>query len=121
MPVYEWRCKSCGTISASLIYGTIPPCEVCSLSTSRMVRRYSFHTITSFQPHFNASLGRWVTSQADFNEGLKHASEAATARTGIPHNFTPAESADRDRFGITPEAVEEYESLHYNEPLETRL
>lgn len=64
-----------------------------------MKRVYSFYVERSFVPHFNMSVGKFVNSQSDFNDALKVASDEATERTGIYHNYVAQEAADAAAFG----------------------
>lgn len=54
-------------------------------------RKFSFTAPRLFVPHFNHSVGRYVTSDADFRDALKQASEQAYDNTGIEHNYVPVE------------------------------
>jgi len=50
--------------------------------------------------HFNPTVGGYVHGKRDLTEQLHIASEQATARTGIPHNFKPIDMRDTDALGV---------------------
>jgi hypothetical protein len=56
--------------------------------------------------HYNPTVGRYVTGQRDFKDGLKRASESATLRTGTEHNYQPADLNDMAAVGATEEGLE---------------
>ena len=116
MPLYEFKCRECGTISTVTTYGVIPPCQMCGSSSVK--RKYSFYVEKSFVPHFNPSVGKYVSSQRQFNDELKVLSDEQTLRTGIPHNYVPTEMGDRAGFGISDEDREEYTRARYDHPSE---
>lgn len=41
--------------------------------------------------HFNHSVGKPISDMKQFTDALKRKSDEATERTGIPHNFVPAD------------------------------
>lgn len=56
----------------------------------------------TFQPHFNYSIGEYVTSRADFNDKLRAKSDAMSERLGFTTNYQPVDPADqRSAFNIT--------------------
>lgn len=118
--MYEWKCKRCGTVSISLTYGVAPGCTICDV-TDDQHRVYTFHTKAMFVPHFNPSVGRYVTSQADFTEALKEAGAREEQRTGIATSYVAREQGDADAFGVSEEAREDYARLHFNDPVTESL
>jgi hypothetical protein len=56
--------------------------------------------------HWNPTVGRYVTNERDFNDGLKRASEDATLTTGTEHDFQPVDLRDMDACGATGEGLE---------------
>jgi len=118
MPLYEWRCPKCHAHTTTTDNSTPPTCTLCTIS---LHRRYTFYKPAPFTPHFNVSLGRHVSSRQDFLEGLKAASDSATERTGIPHNYVPIDIADRDAFGATDESMDDYHRQHHDSPTYDQL
>lgn len=82
-----------------------------------MGRVYSFAQPRMFEPHFNTTVGRYVTSQADFNNALKEAGAAQEARTGIATNYVPIEAGDREAFGIDESISEDWRRTRHDNPV----
>jgi hypothetical protein len=59
-----------------------------------------------FQPHFNDSVGKPVSSMWEFREALKQAAQEESEATGIAHDYTALDPRDRDAFGVSDEGVE---------------
>lgn len=98
--IWEWKCRTCGYVKETIAEAA-GPCPQCG---GHMGRRYSVNTPgpnSFFRPHFNWSLGRWVTSPRDFNDGLKRKGEEMSERLGIEHNYVPHEHGDR--IGVSEE------------------
>lgn len=71
-----------------------------------MRRDYSTVSFSrSFQPHFNHSVGKFVNNKREFSDELKRASESASLRTGIDHNYKPIEMNEAP--GVTNEGLDE--------------
>ena len=110
MAIYEFQCRTCGRGRESQSRDILPcPCG------GLYKRVFHCNLASTFQPHFNHSVGRYVRSQQDFNEGLKAASEEAsrpridpaTGRiTQVDHKFTPIEAGDTKALGVTDEGLE---------------
>lgn len=98
MPVYEFSC-GCGQESSthrSMSDNTTD--KTCPGCGEAMNRRFSCPGVKlSMQPHYNWSLGRYVSSARDFEDGLKAASETATLRTGVEHRFVPTDPSDHSQ------------------------
>lgn len=111
MPVYEYRCPSCGmtnrTVSPIKDYDpdAKPDCIDCRVQMARVFDPLPFQM--PMPGHFNNSLGRYVTGKRDFQDGLKVASEEATERNGIPHNFVMVDGRDHEAAGVTGEGLHE--------------
>lgn len=56
--------------------------------------------------HFAHSVGKVVRGRKHFREELQRASDAATARTGVPHRFEPVDLRDREALGVTDEGLD---------------
>lgn len=83
-----------------------------------MGRKYSFYAQTPFQPHFNHAVGKYVSSQAQFNNELKVLGDKQTTQTGIPHSYVPVEIGDRDAFGATDEGMENFHRSRHDNPFQ---
>lgn len=49
---------------------------------------------STFEPHFNYAVGRYVSSQQEFESALSRLSDANSERTGITHNYEPLHPSD---------------------------
>jgi len=54
---------------------------------------------------FSPATGTYVSGNRNLREQFKIASEQATERTGIPHNFQPVDMRDTETLGITEEGL----------------
>lgn len=99
MPLYEFRC-ACGDILSTTRPMTadtqLKYHDACGLDAQRIYSNFSF---TRFTEHFNPAVGKVVSSKQEFLDDLKKASEDATRKTGIEHNFVPMEMPS----GIDPD------------------
>lgn len=48
----------------------------------------------TFEPHFNHSVGRYVTSWGDFNEALRRSGDVQSERTGIHSQYEAIHPSD---------------------------
>lgn len=87
MPVYEYRCPTDGKVFE--YFKSEPTEEHCPTHGNVLRRKYSFAVPKLFVPHYNHSVGRYVTSESDFRSALKKASDEASATTGVEHNYVP--------------------------------
>lgn len=108
MPIYEFKCKTCGQIGQAFRTAgdTQPPdCPFCG---GLMKRKFSsFGMPAPFQDGVNPQLGTYVRSNRDHADQLKRASEQAWERTGIPCNYQPVHPADaKEVYGVTDEGLD---------------
>lgn len=59
------------------------------------------------QDHLSPTTGQYVRNERDFKDQLKAISDAATERTGIPHNYVPTDPRDMKANGVTEEGLKE--------------
>lgn len=110
MPVYDYRCALCGTLAQQRrsIHdnGPLPQCPTCR---APMTRDYSlgFGVITPMQPHFNLSVGHYVTNKRQFTDSLKAASDEASERLGHEHRFVEIDPTDTSSLGVTEDGMDE--------------
>lgn len=103
MPIYQFRCRECGSSKETVNQPSPFPCSCGSLYK----RVYSFTPMKPMEGHFNHSLGKYVSNEREYRDGLKAASEAASLSTGIDHNFVPVDYHDKKAFGVTDEGLHE--------------
>lgn len=110
MPAYEHKCKVCG----SRFLTQTRTEKSCPLGHNDLARVFSFNTTVLFEPHFNASVGKYVRNQAEFNSELSRLSDDMSERVGMTHNFVPVDQQDRQAFGVTDEGQENFDRVHYD-------
>lgn len=109
VPLYDFFCSECGATRRD-VYQTLAETTssiTCSYCSARARKVLSFPGIKVFREHYNPSVGAHITSHAQFKSELSRASDAATARTGIPHNFQPIDHTEAGRvLGVSDEGVQ---------------
>lgn len=112
MPIYDYVCRdsSCEgkghfihTIDEHDIF-EVPPCVGCGGPMKRTYKTVQFANV--MQEHVNSQFGR-VSSPKGLTDAAKRASEAASLRTGIEHNYQPADPSDPASFGVTGKGLED--------------
>lgn len=113
MPVYGLRCVDCGHTT-----DRVAPIAQGKLSTScdcgSVLRRIWTPpaVVAPFVEHWNASLGRHVSSRQAFQDGLRRGEEAAFKATGIEHKFAMIDAAEAPQ---APGGLEHREKLARDE------
>lgn len=102
MPIYEWSCQSCGSTIETLSREP-RPC-ICG---DTMRRRFSFSVKLPTPGHFNHSVGRYVSNDAEFRDALKQKSDEHSARFGTTVSYAPIDYADRKALNVTDEGLAE--------------
>lgn len=110
MRSYRYRCQSCGWETDQSQYSKLGehadfPCQSCGGLLRRIVGTFS--TASSFEPHFNYSVGCYVNNERQFRDALKHRSEDAFLQTGQESNLIPVDPADVPSMGVTDEGMDE--------------
>lgn len=102
--MYEYRCLGCGqTILHDFALDRVSGTPCCGRVGQR-IWSVSFHR--PMPPHFNHSVGRYVSNETKFSDALKEKAEEATAKTGIPHDYKPVDIRDRETLGVTEEGLD---------------
>lgn len=125
MPTYEYRCDDCGaerSVTMTIakydeIRVDILDCRECSYYMHRV-----YHPLPHTMPvegHYNLSTGSYVSSDRDLREQLKAASDVATARTGIEHDYRPTDYRDKDRFKVDAEGLDATAKFRHDAGLDT--
>lgn len=100
MPVYEYKCEKghvvevsdCRDASSQYVGGCCPePSSGGRICLKPLKRKYSVQFASVMQEHYNPSVGKPVSSMRQFRDELARASDAATAKTGVLHDFQPAD------------------------------
>lgn len=90
MPVYCFACcgEELSTVRPMSADTMTKLCPVCGEQARRL---FSVPSAPVFEEHYSIATGQMVRSDKDFKQQLKKASDEATERTGIPHNYVPTE------------------------------
>lgn len=118
LPTYTFTCQLCGhtydeyltfeehdawrSLPQPCMAGDDPPC----LGLYEQVIG-GFSIIRGMDGHYNPSVGTYVSSDAQFRSELSRASDAATERTGIAHNFQPIDPRDKAAAGVDDAGMDE--------------
>lgn len=73
-----------------------------------------FHFNRGMREHYSDQLGTHVTSERDFNDGLKRHAEEYNARTGLEAHFETIDPNDPVAAGVTDAGLESQERVHHN-------
>ena len=108
MPTYTYRCPWCNNEwdrffpfdeSDTPVYCSYDGCHA-----EKVLSIGAFHR--SMPAHYNMSVGKHVSNIREFKDDLKRASETASQRTGIAHNFTPIDMRDPAQTRATEDGLE---------------
>ena len=103
MAIYEFRCQNCGRSNETQVREASLYCDACG---HQMKRVWSFQAAPVWQAHQNMTTGTVISDPRQFERELRQKSVEATERTGIPHNFVPADMSDVRKLGVTGEGLD---------------
>jgi hypothetical protein len=98
---YAYKCPTHGSIDSDCRADFIF-CPICP-GFEEAKRDWRFHPDFSFEPYFAPSFGTVVKSRTHANDLAKIASEEATLRSGVPHDFAVIDTHDDAAVGINTE------------------
>jgi predicted nucleic acid-binding Zn ribbon protein len=119
MARYGYRCPRCGNeLTIRLPIEDYDPslpvlCTRCGDTCRRTYQPLPFRLPT--EGHWNQSVGRYVSGDREFRDELRRASDAATERTGIPHDYKPIDPRDTEALGVTGEGLGETQKRRQDE------
>lgn len=93
MPIYEYRCRSCGNTRESTSRDAATQCTLCGGNSARDYG--SVLLGSSFVPHFNHAVGAHVSNERDFKAKLNQRADENSARTGTDHKYEMIYPGDR--------------------------
>lgn len=104
VPLYSYRCVQCDAETITTYRGDelVRICRICGNRKHRRVWSVSFQR--SMPPHFNQTVGKYITNQRQFRDELKRSSEQYSLRTGIDADFRPIDR-DPSSLGVTEEGL----------------
>ena len=106
MPIYEYKCRTCGLLQhLNQPISSHRPSSLTCQCGQHAKRVFGFRMGEIFHGHYNPTVGRYVTGKNDFNSALSRASDEASESTGIPHNYVPMDLRDREQVGVTEEGM----------------
>lgn len=105
MPLYEYRCKECGYQRQSQKrdsqLGYCPDCD-----RGILKRSWGFQMAPVVHQYFDHSTGQVINDRKHLLSVAKEMSDRQTERTGITHNYVPADMTDKATLGITGEGLD---------------
>lgn len=102
MPIYPFRCNSCGSTASEYFPMKDGPSSFPHNDCGIFERTWTVPaTPKPFVPHFNVSVGRHVSSLADFKSALRQGSQEASDRTGVDHHYEMIEPDAHKEVGVT--------------------
>lgn len=104
MPVYEFKCDSCGLQIEKYYQFTDAQVAECHGMMRKLLPKFQY---TRFSEVYSPGLGKEVNSRGRYKEELKIKSEQVSERTGILHNFQPVDLSDKKALGVTDQGIED--------------
>jgi hypothetical protein len=112
--IYEYRCAR-GHETLVDFRGDEYPCQSpwCAEAARR---RFSSNVKSSFPEHYNAAVGKHVSSEQGFKDDLKRAAEVQSIEMGYTadYEYIPREDMHPSTFGVTEEGIYEQEKRHHD-------
>lgn len=109
MKLQDYRCKNCDQmfVGTHVLSEDLPEliCPFCGMQGS-IAKKFSIAVHRPMAEHYNLSTGSWESSMTSIKEKFRKASDEATERTGIPHNFQPVDLRDKEALGVTDEGLD---------------
>ncbi len=107
--IYSYKCRPCRvTANLDRPMGEHPPVHTCPCCGREMGRDYSGVSVHRPMPeHFNATVGKPISSQRQFDDELKRKSDEYTLRTGIEAKFVSHDPSEAKALGVTSEGISE--------------
>lgn len=133
MPTYLYRCRTCGAeetltgTAADCARDEIGECLACyddarveltgshpSVETVPLMKRvWSIQFAPVMQEHFNLAVGQPISDRRQMDRALRQASDEATERTGIPHNYVQVDGSEaKQAAGIDDDMQREIANAH---------
>lgn len=99
MPEYKVRgqCGSTSSVFAPMSHPVSTATCPCGCKAKRVYVGFAYKQ--PWVPHFNASVGAYVRSEAEFKAKLNQGSDKASEATGIEHNYQMIPAGER--VGVT--------------------
>lgn len=91
----------------------IPNCPVCATPARR---HFAFNVRASMPEHFNHSVGAYVSNERQLRDAIKVASEEASHRMGMDHDYqylSAHDMADSSAHGVTEEGLDDTRRATY--------
>lgn len=110
MPTFDYRCTQCGHVIEDQYFPIREPQSSipCPLCHARAKKILQFPAIKrTMSDHFNATLGRPVSSERDFRNGLSEASDKASIRAQREVSYSPVDLRDKAAVGVNDEGLDQ--------------
>lgn len=107
---FSYLCDECGNEYIDVVrvcVGEVHPSASCPFCDGTMRRAITgIQIVQGMQPHFNVSLGKPISSNAQFRSELTRKSDEMSAITGAEHRFVPVDLNDKKALGVTDEGLD---------------
>lgn len=90
MPIYQFKCNTCHVIWERfypISEYSDSDMRVCPECQQKLGRIYSFAKVKTFEPHYNSSLGKYVSTQRDMKNTLRNLEVEAAERLGYEPKY----------------------------------
>lgn len=107
MPIYEFKCKTCGSPFNSTTREwpeRFKFCGKCGAEGS-IKRVWGFSYVRPMQEGYNPSVGKNISNMAQLKSEFARMSDEAEMYTGNPHKFVPIDPMDKETLGVTDEGL----------------
>lgn len=103
MILYTYRCVNCGREHLSDTRADALPFTPCCKDEGRRI--WGFGMVKAMPEHWNATLGKPISTRQQFQDGLKAQSEHMSERLGFDQNYVEVDPTDRATLGVTDEGI----------------
>jgi putative FmdB family regulatory protein len=105
MPLYEYRCRTCGFVAhRTAPSDTIGPCTMCPEGELRRV--FGFQMAPVMHAHYNRTTGTIISDNRQFARELREKGDKLTEQDGIPRRYEPISLSDPSALGVTGEGLD---------------
>lgn len=102
MPIYEFKCDTCGAITEKYYEFNDAHVAECHGLMRKLLPRFQY---TRFNEVYSPGLGKEVNSRGRYKADLRAKSEQVSERTGMLHDFQPVDLSDKKALGVTDEGL----------------
>lgn len=102
MPIYEYRCQTCGDVQHGSKPSDSRTCLMCGGTAKRV---WGFSTPKMVHEAFSPATGQMLRSRAHGDRLLKEQADRQSERTNIEHRYATVDWSDTKTLGVTDEGL----------------